>query len=187
MEVDRAKVLEALNAYRAHIASQIRKNMELYVEYVLEQLPLDQDWTDEEINDARVQFLEERLGIGEFMEGVRFPEDVLTHWDEIAQLSGLDGTIRRDPANGAGILEAYVSHIEEALRENSHEELRDTIKFPAELRVVAEEVHGLIGPGIPYHNHQQLTFWSLTMDASRVKSPEELEDETCLNGWDPQR
>ncbi|KAJ5009477.1 FAD-linked oxidoreductase ZEB1 [Colletotrichum sp. SAR 10_99] len=186
MEADRGKVLEALNAYRTHIASQIRKNMELYVEYILEQLPLDQDWTDEETNDARMQFLEERLGIGEFVEGVRFPEDVLTHWDEIAQLSGLDGTIRRDPANGAGILEAYVSHIEEALRENSHEELRDTIKFPAELRVVAEEVHGLIGPGIPYHNHQQLTFWSLTMDASRVKSPEELEDETCLNGWDPQ-
>ncbi|KAI8214680.1 FAD-linked oxidoreductase ZEB1 [Colletotrichum sp. SAR 10_77] len=186
MEADRAKVLEALNAYRVHIASQIRKNMELYVEYVLEQLPLDQDWTDKETNDARMQFLEERLAIGEFVEGVRFPEDVLTHWDEIAQLSGLDGTIRRDPANGAGILEAYVSHIEEALRENSHEELRDTIKFPAELRVVAEEVHGLIGPGIPYHNQQQLTFWSLTMDASRVKSPEELEDETCLNGWDPQ-
>ncbi|KAF4412492.1 FAD-linked oxidoreductase ZEB1 [Colletotrichum fructicola] len=186
MEADRAKVLEALNAHRAHIASQIRKNMELYVEYVLEQLPLDQDWTDEEINDARMQFLEERLEIGEFVEGVRFPEDVLTHWHEIAQLSGLDGTIRRDPANGAGILEAYVSHIEEALREKSHEDVRDTIKFPKELRMVAEEVHGLIGPGMPYHNHQQLTFWSLTMDASRVKTSEELEDETGLNGWDPQ-
>ncbi|KAI8286579.1 hypothetical protein K4K60_000286 [Colletotrichum sp. SAR11_57] len=171
MEADRAKVLEALNAHRAHIASQIRKNMELYVEYVLEQLPLDQDWTDEEINDARMQFLEERLEIGEFVE---------------AQLSGLDGTIRRDPANGAGILEAYVSHIEEALREKSHEDVRDTIKFPKELRMVAEEVHGLIGPGMPYHNHQQLTFWSLTMDASRVKTSEELEDETGLNGWDPQ-
>ncbi|KAJ0387291.1 hypothetical protein COL922a_002531 [Colletotrichum nupharicola] len=149
MEADRAK----LDAYRAHIASQIRKNMELYVEYVLEQLPLDQNWTDEEINDARMQFLEERLGIGEFMEGVRFPEDVLTHWHKIAQLSGLDGTICRDLDDGAGVLEAYVSYIEEALRENSHEDIRDMIKFPAELRVVAEEVHGLIGPGIPYHNH----------------------------------
>ncbi|KAI8255946.1 hypothetical protein K4K58_005278 [Colletotrichum sp. SAR11_239] len=186
MEADRAKVLEALDAYGAHIASQIRKNMELYVGYVLEQLPLDQDWTDEEINDARLQFLEERFGIGEFVEGVRFPEDVLTHWDEIAQLSGLDGTIRLDPANGAGLLEDYVSHIEEALRENSHEDIRGTIKFPAELRIVVEKVHGLIGPGMPYHNQQQLTFWSLTMDASQVKSPEELEDETCLNGWDPQ-
>ncbi|KAF4821974.1 hypothetical protein CGCSCA5_v002665 [Colletotrichum siamense] len=73
--------------------------------------------------------------------------------NDYESLSGLDGTIRRDPANGAGILEAYVSHIEEALREDSHEDIRDTIKFPAELCVVAEEVHGLIGPGIPYRNH----------------------------------
>lgn len=51
---------------------------------------------------------------------------------------------------------------------------------------MAEEVHGLIGPGMPYHNHQQLTFWSLTMDASRVKISEELEEETGLDGWDPQ-
>lgn len=101
-------------------------------------------------------------------------------------MSGLDGTIRLDPANGAGLLEAYISHIEEALRENSHEDIRDTIKFPAELRVVAEEVHGLIGPGMPCHDHQQLTFWSLTMDTSRAKTPEELEDETGLNGCDPQ-
>ncbi|KAL3301671.1 FAD binding domain-containing protein [Colletotrichum asianum] len=160
--------------------------MEFYVDYASGQLPLDQDWADEEINDARRECPEERLGIGEYMDCVRFPEDVLAHWDDIAQLSGLDGTIRRDPANGAGILEAYVSHIEAALRENPLEDIRHTIKFPAELCVVAEEVHGLIGPGMPYHNHQQLTFWSLTMDTSRVKTSGELEDETGLNSWDPQ-
>ncbi|KAH9227615.1 hypothetical protein K456DRAFT_1730164 [Colletotrichum gloeosporioides 23] len=171
MEADRAKVLEALDAYRAHIESQIRKNMELYVEYVSRQLPLDQDWTDEDINDARMECLEERLGLGEFVEGIRLPEDVLTHWDEIAQLSGMDGTISRDPANGVRLLKAYVSHIEEALREKSHEDIRDTTKFPTELRIVAEEVHGLTGSGMPYHNHQQLEFWSLTMDTSRVKTP----------------
>ncbi|KAF0321629.1 FAD binding domain-containing protein, partial [Colletotrichum asianum] len=183
---NRANVLEALDAYRAHIASQSRKKMEFYVDNASGQLPLDQDWADEEINDARRECPEERLGIGEYMDCVRFPEDVLAHWDDIAQLSGLDGTIRRDPANGAGILEAYVSHIEAALRENSLEDIRHTIKFPAELCVVAEEVHGLIGPGMPYHNHQQLTFWSLTMDTSRVKTSGELEDETGLNSWDPQ-
>ncbi|KAH0428726.1 hypothetical protein CcaCcLH18_08840 [Colletotrichum camelliae] len=126
MEAGRAKVLEALEAYHAHIASQIRKNMEL------------------------------------------FPEDVLSRWDEIAQLTGLDGTINRNPANGAELLEAYA------------------IRFPKELRIVAGEVHGLIGPGMPYHNLQQLTFWSLTMDTSRVKTSEELENETGLNDWDPQ-
>lgn len=56
--------------------------MELYVEYVLEQLPLDQDWTDEEINDGRMECIEKRFGLGGFMEGVRFPDDVLIHWDE---------------------------------------------------------------------------------------------------------
>ncbi|KAK2767973.1 FAD binding domain-containing protein [Colletotrichum kahawae] len=186
MDADRAKGLEALEAYRAHIAYQIRKNMGLYVEYVSGQLPLDQGWTDEEINDARMEYLEERLGLGELMEGIRFPEDVMNRWDEIAQLSGLDGTINRNPANGAELLEAYVSHIEAALREKSHEDIREAIKFPIELRIVAEEVHGLIGPGMPYHDHQQLTFWSLTMDTSRVKTSEELENETGLNDWDPQ-
>ncbi|KAF5489633.1 FAD-linked oxidoreductase ZEB1 [Colletotrichum siamense] len=186
MEADRAKVFEALGAYRAHVASQIRKNMGLYVEYVSRQLPLDQDWTDEEINNARMEYLKERLGLGEFVEVIRLPEDVLTHWDEIAQLSGMDSTISPDPANGALLLFAYVPHMEEALRKKSHEDIRDAIRFPTELRVVAEEVHGLIGPGMPYHNHQQLTFWSLIMDARRVETPEELEDETGLNGWDPQ-
>lgn len=84
MTADRAKVLEALEAYRA-----MRKNMERYVEHVSRQLPLDQDWTDEQINDARMKCLAERLGIGEFTEGIRFPEDLLTRWDEMAHLSGL--------------------------------------------------------------------------------------------------
>lgn len=192
MSANRAEVLAALDMYRSHIKSQNRRNVELYVSYVEACSPDPDFGTEEEIQESRMEFLEERVGISGLAEmGITSPAEVLAQWDTVAHLASLDGTHGRNEAS-PGHLDAYVSAIEKGLREKSREDVRETITFPDELRIVAEEVDGLSGPGFPMFMQHQLTFWSLGEPlrpddlAVRVKTPEELEGETGLNHWTPQ-
>ncbi|UQC87228.1 uncharacterized protein CLUP02_12730 [Colletotrichum lupini] len=74
------------------------------------------------------------------------PDDMLTKFDELASLCDLDGYGGSIP--NSHDRELYFSRLENALKAKCLEEVRDSITAPPELRILAEYVGALTGPGM---------------------------------------
>ncbi|KAK6836621.1 FAD-linked oxidoreductase ZEB1 [Apiospora arundinis] len=203
MVATREEVLEALRKYREHVAARNRYALELYVslaEYA--EAPDENDFPGDdleaEIAEARMLFLEhftggtltvpfkvEVEGKGEVLckkePDLPTPADVLLYYDQIAAEVGLDGTwTSRSPPYSEerrrSELTAYVEGMEAWLREHCIPEVRDFIKFPEELLVVAEQVNRVHGPGLHSEQQQQsVPFWNMAEKTpSSTLSIEEL-------------
>ncbi|KAJ3938975.1 uncharacterized protein N0V96_011087 [Colletotrichum fioriniae] len=163
----REGIKAAVDAYRAHIAGRNRRALEVYVQLAT-QVELDpEDWGDE-AEDLRVDCFGSVLSRNDARTLISSPEDMLTKYDELAPLCDLD---------------------ESALKAKCLEEVRDSIAAPPELRILAEYVGALTGPGMGETKWTyQAVFWTgaspqteALIDAT-VKKPQELTVDGC---WDP--
>ncbi|OLN85638.1 hypothetical protein CCHL11_05874 [Colletotrichum chlorophyti] len=188
------EIKAAVDAYRSHIAGHNRRVLEVFVRFIsLAELD-PEDWGDD-VEDLRVDCFSSVLG-RDLRTFISTPEDILKHYDELASRYDLDGcggpllTSDEDVSRR----ELYFSHLESALKGKCLEEVRDRITAPPELRVLAEHVSALTGPGLGCgKSRYQATFWTgagpqadLAIDAM-VKAPEELMVNTpweCAAGWE---
>ncbi|KAH0429764.1 hypothetical protein CcaCcLH18_08187 [Colletotrichum camelliae] len=188
----------AIAAYRSYISNQNRRAIEVYVSLVAD-ADLEEgddegyDEGDEDINDLRIQSLwpifDNRLGTF-----VSTPAQVLTRWDELCSIYDMDGTGGRPSEEKKAHLEDYFLAMEQGLKRSCREEVRETIKFPEEFRLLAKQVRGLTGPGMTEaKSRYQASFWTgpyipVTAETDNhlsgdIKSPQWLQ-ENVTRCWD---
>ncbi|KAJ0339371.1 hypothetical protein COL922a_004482 [Colletotrichum nupharicola] len=154
------------NHLRSHISNHNRRVIEVYVSLVAdadlkEGDDEEYDEGNEDINDLRIQSLwpmcDTRLGTF-----VSTPAQILTRWDELCSIYDMDGTGGGVPSDeGKAHLEDYFLAMEKGLKRSCREEVRETIKFPEEFRLLAKQVGALTGPGMTEHKSQyQAWFWT---------------------------
>ncbi|CAI0645903.1 unnamed protein product [Colletotrichum noveboracense] len=174
----RDEVKAAVDAYRTYIAERNRRALEVYVQ-VATQAELDlEDWGDV-AEDMRIDCFASVLGRTDARTLISSPEDILTKFDELAPLCDLDGCGWSLPTSDERDL--YFSRLERALKTKCLEEVRDSISAPPELRILAEYVGALTGPGMGETKWTyQAMFWTgagpetdESIDAT-VKKPHEL-------------
>ncbi|KAK2023651.1 hypothetical protein LX32DRAFT_731982 [Colletotrichum zoysiae] len=187
----REDIKAAVDAYRAHIAERNRRALEVYVQLATQAELNPEDWGDE-AEDLRVDCFGSVLGRDDTRNLISSPEDMLTKFDELAPLCDLDGCGWSLPTSDEQ--ELYFSRLESALKAKCLEEVRDSITAPPELRILAEYVGALTGPGMGETKWTyQAVFWTgaspetdLTIDAT-VKKPQELTVDGCWDvavGWE---
>ncbi|KZL81075.1 fad binding domain-containing protein [Colletotrichum incanum] len=91
-------------------------------------------------------------------------------------------------------------HLEQALKKTCLKEVQESITIPKELRILAEHVKALTGPGFTAHKSRcQTSFWPGIFHGSdvaeeiakTVKTPEEIsliavnKGWKCATGWEP--
>ncbi|WYZ38344.1 hypothetical protein EsH8_III_000258 [Colletotrichum jinshuiense] len=182
----------AVEAYRSHISHHNRRIVEVYVSLLADAEPEEGDFEgDQDVNELRLEALDPIFDtrLGEF---VSTPGEILTRWDELCSVYDLDGTAGRPSEEDAALCEEYFSHMEKALRGSCLEEVRGSISFPEEFRVLAKHVNCLTGPGLTEHKSRyQACFWlgphappyMEEYIAKRVKTPEWL-DGNMDGGWE---
>ncbi|KAK1712498.1 hypothetical protein BDP67DRAFT_517479 [Colletotrichum lupini] len=144
----REDIKTALDAYRAHIAGRNRRALEVYVQLTTQAELDSEDWGNE-AEDMRVDCFGSVLGRNDARTLVSSPEDMLTKFDELASLCDLDGC--GGPITTSHDRESYFSRLKTALKAKCLEEVRDSITAPPpppELRILAEYVGALTGPGM---------------------------------------
>ncbi|KAF4843196.1 hypothetical protein CGCSCA4_v008204 [Colletotrichum siamense] len=187
----REEIKAAVDAYRAHIAERNRRAVEVYVQ-VATQAELDpKDWGDG-AEDMRTDCFGSVLARNDARTLILSPEDILTKFDELAPLCDLDGCGWSIPTSDER--ELYFSRLERALKAKCREEVRDSITAPPELRILAEYVGSLTGPGMGETKWTyQAMFWTgagpETDDSinATVKRPQELTVDGCWEvaaGWE---
>ncbi|KAI3558669.1 hypothetical protein CABS03_08370 [Colletotrichum abscissum] len=190
----REDIKAAVDAYRAHIAERNRRALEVYEDLVqlATQAELDpEDWGDE-AEDMRVDCFGSVLSRNDARTLISSPEDMLTKFDELAPLCDLDGCGGSIP--NSHDRELYFSRLESALKTKCLEEVRDSITAPPELRILAEYVGALTGPGMGETKWTyQAVFWTgassqteSLIDAT-VKRPQDLSVDGCWDvavGWE---
>ncbi|KAF3805354.1 hypothetical protein GCG54_00008584 [Colletotrichum gloeosporioides] len=185
----------AVAAYRSHISNRNRRAVQVYVSLVSDaDFEEGDDEGDEDINDVRIQSLwpifDNRLGTF-----VSTPSQILTRWDELCSIYDMDGTGGRVPSEEEkALLEDYFLAMEQDLKRSCREEVRQTIKFPEEFRLLAKQVQALTGPGMTeYKSKYQASFWTgpwiPTAETENhlpniIKSPEWLEENVVSFCWD---
>ncbi|KXH56623.1 hypothetical protein CNYM01_10726 [Colletotrichum nymphaeae SA-01] len=186
----REDIKAAVDAYRARIAGRNRRALEVYVQLAT-QAELDpEDWGDE-AEDMRVDCFGSVLGRNDARTLISSPEDMLTKIDELALLCDLDGC--GGPSPTSQDRELYFSRLESALKAKCLEEIRDSVTAPPELRILAEYVGALTGPGMGETKWTyQAVFWTgaspqteSLIDAT-VKRPQDLSVDGCWDvaaGW----
>lgn len=162
-----------------------------YLVQLATQVELDpEDWGDE-AEDLRVDCFGSVLSRNDARTLISSPEDMLTKYDELAPLCDLDGCGGSIPTSHDR--ELYFSRLESALKAKCLEEVRDSIAAPPELRILAEYVGALTGPGMGETKWTyQAVFWTgaspqteALIDAT-VKKPQELTVDGCWDvgaGW----
>lgn len=146
-------VRAALDTYRTHVAEHNRLTLEVYLP-VLANAEFDEGDDDRDIAEVRLESLGTLLGVSvdELARlGITAPLDVLDRYDELVPRLGLDGTDGvHDAKEGASKRREYISGINNALREKSLEEVRETISIPEEFRELTELVDSVVGSGKAY-------------------------------------
>ncbi|KAK9792918.1 putative Knr4/Smi1-like domain-containing protein [Seiridium cardinale] len=187
------QVVVALTEYRNHIAAHNRRALEIYVPFAENSNPSDDmGLDDEEIAEARMDFMEHLVGDVRGQDGLETPRDVLSRYDELVPSLGLDGTLSLPENNEESMRkqDEFFSAIEDTLKARSLEEVRDSIEFPRQLGTLAKQVGGLSGAGLPgSQNVDRVPFWwglSETQEqyAARVKGPADFKDIVGLSGWE---
>ncbi|KAG6356479.1 hypothetical protein INS49_015867 [Diaporthe citri] len=197
------EIKAAVDAYRARIASHNRDTIEVVVPFVaaaqLEQeSDLDSDDDGEDMNDLRVDSLASLLN-DRIAPYVSSPNDVLTRYEELVPILGLDGVGTHEPdllTDPDYVLQrdTYFSHLERALKQKCLPEVCDIIAVPEEFRTLAEHALVLTGPGLTEgsKSHQAM-FWVGVLDeaddvAELVLAPEgmrPLDGWECAAAWQP--
>lgn len=219
-------ILTALEVYCSHIAAQNRQALELYIPLIANaEPPEDAEIPKDEVLPERLVSLSQLLdapidvilrsieNLGQNPGIVSEPTEVLTRYEELVPLLGLDGVDRirknrpgeedeSDKEHRALMVNEYFTGIETALKEHSLEEVRDTITIPEELRILSElGVDCLHGPGLGlFRSRHQVTFWlgpgeygAPASYSARVQDPDTMSYHSGLDnknewvvagGWD---
>jgi hypothetical protein len=178
------EIKSALEAYCSHIAATNRRVLEAFIPVMVNWVP-NEDWelAEDEIPATRLKSLSHLVGFPDVVGQLSDPTDLLTRWEELVPLLELDGVRRlrvsreeedergrkylvssdvlADQEDRALQFDEYVTAIEAALRERALEEVRGTIAFPEELRILFElGVDGLLGSDLEkYRDMWGCTFW----------------------------
>ncbi|KAL0941592.1 uncharacterized protein CTRU02_204355 [Colletotrichum truncatum] len=193
------EIKAAVQAYRSHIAEHHRRIFEVFVNFIATAEGEPGDWEDESIEEVRINSLAALFG-EEIKKYITVPGDVLTRYDELVPIFGLDGT---GMATSQSLFDdeyiherdSYFSLLEQALKKKCLEEVRETITVPEEFRILAEYVFQLTGPGPEDYKTHQAMFWTGTTTSAEaidaiVKTPDEENfsfnrDWECAVFWEP--
>ncbi|TDZ29273.1 hypothetical protein C8035_v011247 [Colletotrichum spinosum] len=198
----------ALALYRARVAAQNRRALDVWVPFIAAAAFDDDPAELEDVEDLRMRSLASLLDVDAAAlrsNGVRRPADVLescgtteTAAAAVVRLYALDG-VARDPhladAERTRLWEEYFSLVLAELRRTCEEEVLDEVAIPEDLVLLAAEADAVVGAGLPNYRaaFQVAFFWGLRdlLDGNRsrvrqrVRRPWELKMATGLGGgWE---
>ncbi|KAJ8121669.1 hypothetical protein O1611_g10039 [Lasiodiplodia mahajangana] len=162
------EISQALEKFRAYRIAANRPVLEKIIPVIeATQPPNPSDGRD--YQKLRKEFLEDVLQSGPL--DIDKPSELLERWDDFKYI--VDGTaVDPDEARRTTRRNAFFSAVETGLEEKSPEGVRESINAPPELRLLAEQVDAVWGPGLAewmcmFHGE----FFNL-YDDRRVNSPE---------------
>lgn len=206
------EILAALDEYRAHIASENRRALEIYIPQITNAKEPDGDGSrcsppSLDADRQRMDMLKHLIGDNTNVldgAGVSSPAGLLERYDELAARLGLDGVFHHLPVRDADAddndddapgerarrrRDEYFSAVEEGLRRECMdlEEVRSMISVPEEVRVLAGHVDGLRGPGLAYWRdmHQFSAWWGLMGEDAEDREAYggRVKSPSTLAGW----
>ncbi|KAI1354661.1 hypothetical protein F5Y01DRAFT_329377 [Xylaria sp. FL0043] len=181
------EITQALEKFRACRVSANRPVLEKIIPVIERTQPPDtSDGRTEHYQRLRREFLEDLLESGPL--GIDRPSELLERWDDFKHI--VDGTsVESDEALRITRSNTFFSAVEAGLKEKSPEDVRESITVPSELRLLAEQVDAIWGPGLAEEVSKfDGAFFDL-YDSGRVNTPEIqadvpsgpflMDDETC--------
>ncbi|KAI0202299.1 hypothetical protein F4808DRAFT_71836 [Astrocystis sublimbata] len=161
------QALEEFRAYRSSVNHTVLEKLIPVIENT--QPPRPSDGETKDYQRLRREFLENLLQSGHL--DIDKPSELLERWGDFKHT--VDGTkVEADEALRITTREVFFSAVEAGLKEKSPEHARESITVPPELRLLAEQVDAIWGPGLAewtceFHG----TFFSL-QDPDLVDNPE---------------
>ena len=132
-----AEILEALDQYRSHIATENRAALEIYVPFITNAREPGEGDIDEDFDadERRMEAIKQLIGDNIILdrEGILAPAELLERYDNLCAQLGLDGTFVAQTEDRATKRDAYFSTISETLRARCIMDVRDAISIPGEL------------------------------------------------------
>ncbi|KAI0098063.1 hypothetical protein GGR51DRAFT_539123 [Nemania sp. FL0031] len=139
-------ISQALEKFRAYRVSANRPVLEKIIPIIERtQPPNPSDGRTGHYQRLRKEFLESLLQSEPL--DIDKPSELLERWDDFKHT--VDGTsVEPDEALRITRKEAFFSTVEAGLKEKSPEGVRESITVPSELRLLAEQVDAIWGPGL---------------------------------------
>ncbi|KAI1264492.1 hypothetical protein F5Y18DRAFT_390593 [Xylariaceae sp. FL1019] len=143
------EIAQALERFRSHRLQANRIVLEKIIPMIERATVPEDNGSDDErtrrYQKLGVKFLEEEVVHQPLNMGR--PGEFLERWDDFKHI--VDGTlVVQDEARRVSLRAEFFSEVEAALKEKAPEELRESITFPDELRLLLEQVDGVCGPGL---------------------------------------
>ncbi|TKA32366.1 hypothetical protein B0A50_01472 [Salinomyces thailandicus] len=184
-------VQKALEEYRKTVLASNQASLTWLVRR-LEAMQPSEPMDDEEINERKLEVLQNYLGIDPEPEGlpdlIQRPGDALEHMDSLTRIAGLDGVILLDEG-ATGSRDERIAHyldvFNRALNEHAVKEFQGRLSVPAEFRTMMQQVDAVLGAGLPcYRDLFQIAFYggnSFPPDGGVNERVLQLEGDTDAN------